>query len=379
MASKPTSSAFPRDIEQGVTAFGGLPFLPLGPLSRSPTISVLITSYNYGRFLGQAIDSALGQSYPPKEVIIADDGSEDDSCAIAESYIRSGAPVKLLRGKHQGMAGGLNSAFYASSGEILCLLDADDCFLPGKFEAIVSTFYAQPQAGFVIHRAQMVDELNRKRGLYPLLSSLPQGNCMEATLRSAGVLMGLPPTSSLSLRYQVARAIFPIPASFSGYAEQVIHRMAPLMTHIGAIDRPLSIWRFHGKNDGNALHVTAERLQRELLYMEDLWHQQRTYLEIRNPRLAENMPGLESNLLYMRMRYMEAKLRGKDKAKEFHSMLCALPRTEGARLNLFWRYSRYLPRPLFQRCIDLLQTQSIWKEWLGQIGRLRSSHQVRLR
>jgi Glycosyl transferase family 2 len=345
-----------------------LPLLPLKPLPPNPEVSVLITSYNYGRFVGQAIESALGQSYPPKEIIVADDGSEDDSCEIVEGFIQRGAPVKLLRGKHLGMAGGLNAAFQASSREILCLLDADDYFLPGKIEAVVSAFRSQPQAGFAIHRAQMIDPSDRGRGIYPLLSSLPQGNCAEATLRNAGILMGLPPTSNLSLRYRVARSIFPIPASFSGYAEQVIHRMAPLITSICAINKPLSVWRLHGNNDGNSSRVKPERLQRELLYMYDLWLGQRSYLLDQNPEFADRLPGLETNPLYMRDR-----LRGDPAAKECHAALCALTEPRRSIVDLFWRHSIHLPRPLFQTCIDLLQTQNIWKEWLARMVRWRYS------
>jgi glycosyltransferase involved in cell wall biosynthesis len=348
-----------------------LPLVPLKPLPSHPEVSVLISSYNYGRFLRRSIESALRQSYQPKEIIIADDGSEDDSCEIVESYVRHDARVKLLRGRHQGMAGSLNAAFRAASGEVLCLLDADDHFLPGKIEAVVSAFRSKPDAGFAIHRAQMVDQYDRQRGVYPLLRSLPQGNCLEETLRNSGVLMGLPPTSNLALRYQVANSIFPIPESFSGYAEQVIHRMAPLLTSICAIDGPLSVWRHHGSNDGNSTRVAPERLERELRYMQDLWLGQKSYLVALSPVLAESMPSLEKNLLYMRMCYMKYKLRGDPAARKCHAALCAMPESHEAVMGIFWRYSIYLPRPLFQKCVDLLQTQSIWKEWVARVLRWR--------
>lgn len=348
-----------------------LPALPLTPLHANPAVSVLITSYNYGQFLGQAIESALGQSYSPHEVIVSDDGSHDDSCEIAEGYSRRGEPVRLLRGKHQGMAGSLNAAFKASSGAIVCLLDADDYFLPGKIEAVVSAFCSEPGAGFAVHRAQMVDQHDRHRGVYPLLRSLPRGDCLEATLHNAGVLMGLPPSSSLSLRREVALSIFPISTHFSGYAEQVIHRIAPLVTSICAIDRPLSVWRLHGRKDHDSACVAAERLERELTYMRDLWFEQSNYLIARSPELAKRMPALESNTLYMRMRYMQLKLLGDPAARECHSALCALSEPRGSPVDFFWRHSLHLPRPLFQKCVDLLHTQSIWKEWMARAAHWR--------
>jgi glycosyltransferase involved in cell wall biosynthesis len=341
--------------------------LPLRHLDAAPSVSVLITSYNYGRFLSHAIESALRQSYPPTEIIISDDGSQDNSCEIVEGYISRGEPIKLLRGNHQGMAGSLNAAFRASSGAIICLLDADDYFLPGKIEAVVFGFRSEPESGFAIHRAQMIDHYDRQRGVYPLLSSLPQGNCMEVTLQNSGVLMGLPPTSNLSLRREVALSIFPIPASFSGYAEQVIHRIAPLVTSICAIDKPLSVWRLHGRNDGNSTRVAKQRLERELSYMHDLWCKQSNYLTEKNPEFGKQLPALENNLLYMKMRYMKLKLSGDLAVRKCHSELCMLLKPESSPVDFFWRHSLYLPRPLFQKCIDLLQTQSIWKEWLACI------------
>jgi glycosyltransferase involved in cell wall biosynthesis len=346
-----------------------LPVIALSQISSAPKVSVLITSYNYGRFIGNAIDSVLTQSYLPCEIIVADDGSTDDSCEIVEAFAHAGKPVKLVREKHQGMAACMNAAFNLASGDIICLLDADDYFLPGKIEAVVSAFHSKPDAGFAIHRAQMIDPFGRKRGVYPLLSSLPQGNCAAATLSNAGILMGLPPTSNLSLRYEIARRIFPLPSRFSGYAEQVIHRMAPLMTSICSIDRTLSVWRLHHHNDGNSGYVAVERLERELGYMRDLWLQQREYLLERNPDFAASMPTLEKSPFYMKMQYMRHKLRNDPATRGYHKAMCALAKSNSSVTDLFWQHSIYLPRPVFQRCIDLLQTQSIWKEWLAKGAR----------
>lgn len=358
-------------LEMPMETSSSLQPIVLEPLPASATVSVLITCYNYESFLGQAIESALSQSYPPKEVIVSDDGSLDNSCQIAESYIQRGASVKLLRGNHQGMTGSLNAAFSASSGEIICMLDADDYFLPGKIEAVVSAFRAEPLAGFAVHRAQLIDAHGRRRGVCPLFGSLPHGDCLAATLQNAGVLTGLPPTSSLSLRRQVAQSIFPIPAHFSGHAEQVIHRIAPLATSICAVDRPLSVRRLHARKKSNSACIEADRRKRELNYMRDLWFQQNGYLMARTRELANNLPALESSALYMRTRYIQLKLYGDPSARDCHYAFCSLLETKNSLTTLFWRYSIFLPRSLFQRCINLFETQSIWKEWLGHIARRR--------
>lgn len=343
-----------------------LPMVPLLPLAARPTVSVLITSYNYGRFIAQAIESVLSQSWPYVEVVVSDDGSTDNSCEIAESFAAQGKPVILHRGSHQGMAGCLNAAFRASRGDIICFLDADDFFLPGKVQSLVDAFRTDSAAGFAVHRARMIDSHGRSRGVYPLLRALPSGNCAAATLENAGVLIGLPPTSNLALRREIAERIFPLPTAFTGYAEQVFHRLAPLMTSICAIDKPLSVWRLHGRNDGNSSRVAPERLERELGFMLRLWREQERYLASLGPGFPTLLPPLEASALYLRMQYMLLRLRGEN-ARACHTALRRRSAQEGSLSGFFWRNSLHLPLPLFRRSIDLLQTQSLWKEWLGRV------------
>jgi hypothetical protein len=257
----------------------------LKSLPQKPSVSVLITCFNYGAYVGQAIDSVLAQTYPATEIIVSDDASHDNSCEVVESYVSRGLGIRLLRNPHGGMAANLNAAYRNCSGDVICLLDADDTFLPEKIEGVVKAFLAHPQAGFAIHRASLVDNEKRARGIYPLLSALPSGDCAQITYDNAGILMGLPPTTNLALRREIADRIFPIPVEYTGYAEQMIHRLAPLMTELCAVDAPLAHWRLHGHNDQNSTHVTSRRLERELKIMDSLWLQQKQYLEGIDPVL----------------------------------------------------------------------------------------------
>jgi glycosyltransferase involved in cell wall biosynthesis len=88
-----------------------------------PAISVLINNHNYGRFVGRAIDSALGQKASDVEVIVVDDGSSDQSRSILEAY---GNRMKVLYQDNQGQASTINAAVQSRSGDLLCFLDADD-------------------------------------------------------------------------------------------------------------------------------------------------------------------------------------------------------------------------------------------------------------
>ena len=359
--------------EVAVTGAKQLRLMTLPALPTKPRVSVLITCFNYAAYVGQAIDSVLEQTYPPAEIIVSDDASTDNSCEVVEKYIERGLPVRLLRNPHGGMAANLNAAYHASTGEILCLLDADDTFLPGKLEAIVRAFVDNPQAGFAVHRASMVDSQQREQGIYPLLSALPSGNCAQITYDNCGILMGLPPTTNLSVRREVAEHIFPIPIHYTGYAEQRLHRLAPLMTEICAVDRPLARWHMHGRNDQNSTRVQPARLERELRIMDSLWLEQKQYLEQENPALAEAFPAIQRNPMYLKMDYIKHRLNRDPAMHEAHRNLCLFGLRPNSKVDLFWRFSNRLPRPLFHRAVDLLLTQSVWKQMITRARRGRQA------
>lgn len=96
-----------------------------------PLISCIVPVYNGERFLAEALDSILGQTYRPLEVIVVDDGSTDASAEIAARY---GPRVTCLRQDNRGAAAAKNLGVSASRGALLAFLDADDLWLPGKLE-----------------------------------------------------------------------------------------------------------------------------------------------------------------------------------------------------------------------------------------------------
>src|SRR6476646_7317531 len=100
-----------------------------------PLISVVITTYNYGRFIEQAIGSVLSQEFPAEqvEIVVVDDGSTDDTAERVKKY---GSRVRYLQQENRGQAAALNFGFAKARAEIISLLDADDYFLPGKLARV---------------------------------------------------------------------------------------------------------------------------------------------------------------------------------------------------------------------------------------------------
>jgi glycosyltransferase involved in cell wall biosynthesis len=111
-----------------------------------PLVSIVIDNYNYDLFLAQAIDGALGQTYSNIEVVVVDDGSTDNSCDVIARY---GDRIVSVLKTNGGQASALNAGFAASKGEVICLLDAYDLFLPEKVSEVVELFLSQVDVDWV--------------------------------------------------------------------------------------------------------------------------------------------------------------------------------------------------------------------------------------
>lgn len=187
--------------------------------------SILIPSHNHGRFVAAAVDSCLRQDFPREqyEVIVVDDGSTDESPVVLEAYAASGQ-IRLIRQENLGQAAAFATALAASTGEYLCLLDADDVFAPGKLAAVAAWLDQAKPVGphlLLCHDLEIFDQVKARK--------LPM-----TWFHHIGMRM---PVARVGLEQLIAR---PHPYPFAIPAGQVLARQT-LVQVIGSIDE--ADWR----------------------------------------------------------------------------------------------------------------------------------------
>jgi glycosyltransferase involved in cell wall biosynthesis len=119
-------------------------------IDNPPLVSAIIPVYNGERYLAQAIESVLAQTYRLIELIVVDDGSVDSSADIAKSY----QEVQSIHQTNQGHGAAKNAGIQAAQGEFLAFLDVDDLWEPNKLDLQVGHLIKHPHIGYTICKAR---------------------------------------------------------------------------------------------------------------------------------------------------------------------------------------------------------------------------------
>ncbi|EJZ18836.1 glycosyltransferase, partial [Rhizobium sp. Pop5] len=177
------------------------------------------------------------------EIIVVDDGSTDQSRSVLEAY---GSRVKAIFQENAGQAVAINTAVASSTGEILCFLDADDWWAPGKLSATAAAFRANSQASLVYHRLQptLVDGTLTSK---PIPRTLCSGALSPLLTRSAG-WWPFPMTSAVSVRRSAWNVAGNIPEQFRISADAWLVGIYPFLGDVIAMPDPLGFYRIHNNN-----------------------------------------------------------------------------------------------------------------------------------
>jgi glycosyltransferase involved in cell wall biosynthesis len=122
----------------------------------SPLLSIIVPSFNQGRFIRETIDSALAQSYRPIEVLVFDGGSTDDTVEVLRSYGEL-PELRWWSEPDKGVVDAVNKGFARAAGEIIAVQSSDDVYMPGAFETAVRALEADHSLALVYGDMELID------------------------------------------------------------------------------------------------------------------------------------------------------------------------------------------------------------------------------
>jgi glycosyltransferase involved in cell wall biosynthesis len=225
-----------------------------------PLVSIVVSNFNYERFVDQAISSALLQTYPCVEVIVVDDGSTDSSRAVIDRYRQR---CKVILKANGGQASALNEGLRHARGAYVLLLDSDDFLMPDAVETFVASFppgYARTYCELRLVDAEGRSSSSLSRDKY---FRAFDGDLFEAA--KAGNEFFWAPTSANFFDAEKLRRVLPIPeAEFRICADAYLLVRTALLGKVRAIERELAAYRVHDANNfavGSLAYSDPRRLK----------------------------------------------------------------------------------------------------------------------
>lgn len=150
--------------------------------TKQSLVSVIMPTYNHARFIGEAIDSVLNQTYKNFELIIVDNYSEDNTEKIVASYKDDG--VKYLKFKNNGViAASRNYGIKHSRGEYIAFLDSDDMWLPEKLEKQIKVFQDSNETSMLYTRFKTIEGDIISNKIFPKNGTYKSGNIFKSLYR----------------------------------------------------------------------------------------------------------------------------------------------------------------------------------------------------
>ncbi len=204
-------------------------------------VSVIIPNYNYSRFVCEAVDSALAQTYQNKEVIVVDDGSTDDSVELLAKY---GNAIKLIEQANAGVCAARNNGVAASTGELVAFLDADDVWMPTKLEKQVEQFKRDP--AIVLSHVGVLDIDADGNILAAHTDGMSGKVCTDMLLFERPVILGA--CSGAMLPKAVFESVGGFDSRLSTAADWDLCFRTALQGEVAFVPETLFKYRLHGTN-----------------------------------------------------------------------------------------------------------------------------------
>lgn len=236
-----------------------------------PLVSVIIPTYNYGRFICEAIDSVLHSNFDSKkvEIIVINDGSTDNTFEKIKQYE---GKIKYICQPNSGKAQATQVGIEAATGKYLFNLDADDLFLPNKISEVIDIFERDREIVHVAHPTIYWHTNDNTKDIEPIPTTIMGrklwGRDLLSYLYKRNKLFG--GGSTFAARTEVLKKLT-IPPAAKLFVDEYLVLFALNTGHSFIIDRPLSLYRIHGNNDShNQLRADIIKAQRDVKCQETI-------------------------------------------------------------------------------------------------------------
>lgn len=265
-------------------------------LSYQDSLSIVVSSYNYGRYLRQSIDSALAQECDHLQVIVVDDGSTDNSRDIIKSY---GNRIETIFQENLGQVASCTAGLKRCRHDIVIMLDSDDFLWPKAASEIMALW--TPKTVKVQYSLQAIDAGGNI--VHTIFPKYPHGLTPE-TIRAEVLRAGIYPamtTSGTAFDRTFLRDHLPIPKEYQCDIDDALNVVAPLHGDVVTLRKPLGCYRVHECNTSGHAEISADRFER---YYKDFEGRQ-SYLSDSAKKLG--IP-IGSNLIRNDLPYWESRL-----------------------------------------------------------------------
>ena len=236
-----------------------------------PFISVVIPCFNYAQYVTEAIESALSQSYPHKEVVVVNDGSTDDSLRVIQRFA---GRVQIIDQSNQGSVAAYNRGFAAThpQGDLVIFLDADDLLAPGALARIAAVWY--PTCAKVQYDLGIIDgagaNLGRGRKFCNFGADYDAARVRDSFRRTGTYRW--PVTAGNAYARWFIQPLFPLDIPHG--PDGTLNTVAPVYGDVVTIPDALGFYRIHGANmwasdglDEGRLPGRIHHRRRELSFM----------------------------------------------------------------------------------------------------------------
>ena len=207
----------------------------------NPLVSVIIPTYNYARYLSEAIDSVLGQTFKDLEIVVVDDGSTDETLDVLSKF--QGLIVNIYQ-ENAGQSVARNNGIRNSSGSLLAFLDADDFWEPEKLQKQVGLLTSK--CGLIYTGARVVTKDSNE--VIKEIKPVFRGNCAREFVKNPGVQVVTAGESSVLVRKDIVNIVGGFDNRLSISAGYDFYRRCAIVTEFDFVNESLVNYRSHGTN-----------------------------------------------------------------------------------------------------------------------------------